>query len=119
MTLSWRAGRPIDTPSASTYADGIAARVSIPAAVALMAGRVDDMVLVSEEALHAAQATLTDELGVTVEGAAGAAWAGVKAIPRPAGRRPARHHGEQYLTGTGPRGMTDHAVVIAGAVRLG
>lgn len=85
MTLSWRAGQPIDTPSATTYADGIAARVSIPAAVALMAGRVHDMVLVSEEALHAAQAILTDELGVTVEGAGGAAWAGLEAIPRPAG----------------------------------
>ena len=85
MTLSWRAGRPIDTPSAATYADGIAARVSIPAAVALMAGRVDDMVLVSEEALHAAQAILTDELGVTVGGRRRGRWAGLEAIPRPDG----------------------------------
>ena len=85
MTLSWRAGRPIDTPSAATYADGIASRVAIPAAVALMAGRVDDMVLVSEERLRAAQAILTDELGITVEGAAAAAWAGLEAIPRPDG----------------------------------
>jgi threonine dehydratase len=85
MTLSWRAGRPIDTPSAGTYADGIASRVAIPAAVALMAGRVDDMVLVSEEALHAAQDMLTDELGVTVEGAAAASWAGLEAIARPPG----------------------------------
>ena len=68
MTLSWRAGRAIDTPSAATYADGIASRVAIPAAVALMAGRVDDMVLVSDDALHAAQAVLTEELGITVEG---------------------------------------------------
>jgi threonine dehydratase len=85
MTLSWRAGRPIDTPSASTYADGIASRVAIPAAVTLMAGRVDDMVLVSEDALHAGQALLTEELGVTVEGAAAATWAGLQAIPRPDG----------------------------------
>lgn len=85
MTLSWRAGRPIDTPSAATYADGIASRIAIPAAVALMAGRVDDMVLVSEDALHDAQVLLTEELGVTVEGAAAATWAGLEAIPRPAG----------------------------------
>ena len=85
MTLSWRAGRPIDTPSASTYADGIASRVAIPAAVTLMAGRVDDMVLVSEDALHAGQALLTEELGVTVEGAAAATWAGLQAIRRPEG----------------------------------
>jgi threonine dehydratase len=85
MTLSWRAGRPIDTPTVDTYADGIAARVAIPEAVAAMAGRVDDMVLVGEEALHAAQAELTAELGVTVEGAAAASWAGLLAGPRPAG----------------------------------
>src|SRR3954452_16656998 len=43
MTLSWRAGRPVDTDTVDTFADGIAARVSIPIAVELMAGRVDDM----------------------------------------------------------------------------
>jgi threonine dehydratase len=85
MTLSWRAGRPIDTPSVTTYADGIAARVSIPAAVAAMAGRVDEMRVVGEEALHAAQAELTDELGITVEGAAAASWAGLLAGPPPDG----------------------------------
>lgn len=85
MTLSFRAGRPIDTPSAATYADGIASRIAIPSAVELMADRVDDMVLVTEEALRAGQALLTEELGITVEGAAAAAWAGLEAIPRPAG----------------------------------
>lgn len=85
MTLSWRANRPIDTPSAATYADGIATRIAIPAAVALMPGRVDDMLLASEEQLHAAQAVLTDELGVTVEGAAAAAMAGLDQIARPDG----------------------------------
>ncbi len=85
MTLSWQAGRPIDTETVTTYADGIAARVSIPAAVEAMAGRVDEMRLVDEDALHAAQAELTDALGVTVEGAAAASWAGLLAGPRPAG----------------------------------
>jgi threonine dehydratase len=85
MTLSWRAGRAIDTETVDTYADGIAARVSIPEAVALLAGRVDDMRLVDESALHAAQAELDVELGLTVEGAAAASWAGVLAGPRPDG----------------------------------
>lgn len=85
MTLSWRAGRPIDTVSAATYADGIASRVAIPRAVELMAGRVDDMLLVGDEVLHAAQADLTKELGITVEGAAAASWAGLLAGPRPDG----------------------------------
>ena len=85
MTLSWRAGHPIDTPSAATFADGIASRISLPAAVELMPGRVHDMVLCSEEALHAAQDVLTEELGVSAEGAAGASWAGLVAGPRPDG----------------------------------
>ena len=88
MTLSWRAGRPIDTDSAATYADGIASRVAIPNAVELMRGRVDDMVTVSEAALRDAQAELTDELGITVEGAAAASWAGLLAGERQAGERP-------------------------------
>ena len=86
MTLSLRAGRPIDTAAAATYADGIAARVAIPRAVELMPGRVDEMRLVSEAALHEAQAELTAELGITVEGAAAASWAGLLAGERPAGR---------------------------------
>ena len=85
MTLSWRAGRPIDTEAASTYADGIASRVAIPLAVELMAGRVDDMVTVSEDELRSAQDELTAALGITVEGAAAASWAGLLAGPRPDG----------------------------------
>lgn len=85
MTLSWRAGRPIDTASVDTFADGIASRVAIPNAVGWMAGRVDEMVLVSEAALHAAQGELTDELGITVEGAAAASWAALLAGSRPDG----------------------------------
>jgi threonine dehydratase len=85
MTLSWHGGHPIDTEAAATYADGIASRIAIPRAVALMAGRVDDMLLVSDDDLRAAQAELTTELGITVEGAAAAAWAGLLAGPRPDG----------------------------------
>jgi threonine dehydratase len=85
MALSWKAGRPIDTDVAATYADGIAARVAIPRAVELMAGRVDDMRLVSEAELRAAQAELTTALGITVEGAAAASWAGLLTGELPSG----------------------------------
>ena len=85
MTRSWHAGRPIDTATADTYADGIASRVAIPRAVELMAGRVDAMVTVGEEDLHAAQALLTAELGITAEGATAASWAGLLVGPRPDG----------------------------------
>jgi threonine dehydratase len=77
MARSFAAGRPIDTDAADTYADGIATRVSIPRAVTLMTGRVDEMRTVSEAALHDSQTLLTDELGITVEGAAAATWAGL------------------------------------------
>ena len=85
MASSWRAGRPIDTPSVATYADGIASRIAIPIAVELLAGRVDEMRTVSDTALRSAQAELTEALGITVEGAAAASWAGLLAGPRPNG----------------------------------
>jgi hypothetical protein len=40
---------------------------------------------VSEDALHDAQDELTKALGITVEGAAAASWAGLLAVPPPVG----------------------------------
>ena len=82
MVESWLAGRVIETAEASTYAEGIACRVPVPEALDMMVGRVDDVLLVTEEELRAAQATLTAATGITVEGAAGASWAGLLADPR-------------------------------------
>ena len=59
--------------------------MAIPRAVELMRGRVDEMLTVSEEDLRAAQLTLTEELGILVEGAAAASWAGLLARPLPSG----------------------------------
>jgi threonine dehydratase len=81
MTRSFAARRPIDTERADTYADGIASRIAVPRAVELMFGRVDAMLTVSEAALQEAQRELTDALGITVEGAAAASWAGLLAAP--------------------------------------
>jgi threonine dehydratase len=81
MTRSFAAGHPIDGDHVDTYADGIASRIAIPKAVELMFGRVDGMHTVSEDALHEAQAELTEALGITVEGAAGASWAGLLQSP--------------------------------------
>jgi threonine dehydratase len=83
MTLSWREGRPIETETADTFADGIATRVPVPEALEMMRGRVDDMVLVPEADIRDAQAVLTTALGITVEGAAAASWAAVLADPAP------------------------------------
>lgn len=81
MERSWRAGRPIATATADSYADGIACRVPVPEALDDMAGVVDDFVLISEADLHAAEAELSAELGVTVEGSGAASWAGALAAP--------------------------------------
>jgi threonine dehydratase len=81
MALSWREGRVIETPEAATYAEGIACRVPVPEALEDMARVVDDILLVSEAALHAAEDELRAELGVKVEGAAAASWAGALASP--------------------------------------
>jgi threonine dehydratase len=75
MTLSWRAGKPVETQEVTTSAEGLATRVPVPEAVEAMQGLVDDMHLVSEDAIRQAQQELTAELGVVVEGAGAAAWA--------------------------------------------
>ncbi len=85
MTRSWRAGRAIDTQTAASVADGIATRISLPLAVALMAGRVHDMRLVTEGQLLVAQQELIEALGITVETSASVGWAALTAAPRPVG----------------------------------
>lgn len=82
MTLSWRARRPIETPRADTIADGIAARVPVPEALALMIEVVDEMLLVDEEQIIAATEALSAALPSTIEPAAGAAWAAAEAAER-------------------------------------
>ncbi|HEV8252843.1 MAG TPA: pyridoxal-phosphate dependent enzyme [Candidatus Limnocylindria bacterium] len=79
MTLSWRERRPIETPTADTVADGIAARVPVPEALALMLEVVDEMLLVDEDQIVAATNQLSGALPSTIEPAAGAAWAAVRA----------------------------------------
>jgi len=75
MTLSWRERRAIETPTADTVADGIAARVPVPEALELMLRHVDDMVLVSEAEILDAQRELALALPFTIETAAAAGWA--------------------------------------------
>jgi threonine dehydratase len=74
MALSWRAHRPVDAPSDS-IADGIAVRVPVPVAVETMLTTVDDVVLVSDDAMREWMRHLFSEVGLVVEpsGAAGLA----------------------------------------------
>jgi threonine dehydratase len=74
MALSWRAHKPVAAPSTS-IADGIAVRVPVPEAVGIMAGIVDDVMLVSDDEMLAAMRLLISRAGLVVEpsGAAGIA----------------------------------------------
>lgn len=81
MTLSWKARRLIATDRADTIADGIAARVPVPEALALMIAGVDEMRLVEEEAIVDATRTMAASLTLTVEPSAGAAWAAARQQP--------------------------------------
>ena len=84
MTYSWRARRPVDTPTVDTIADGIAARVPVPAALELMLEVVDDMLLVDDASIVDATARLTEALPLAIEPSAGAGWAAARQQP-PAG----------------------------------
>ncbi len=75
MALSFRAGEPVDTPECNSFAGGMAVRVAIPEAVEVMLEVVDDMVLVSEQALKRAVGGFYKATGHLVEGAGAAALA--------------------------------------------
>ncbi len=93
MTLSWAAGRAIETQRADTVADGIAARVPIPEALDLMQAVVDEMLLVEEEAILAATTELSETLPFSIEPATGVGWAAL--------RQAAPHQGPAALVLTG------------------
>jgi threonine dehydratase len=77
MEASWRAGKFIERPSADTIADGIAVRTPVPEALEDMKGLIDDIVLVSEEALVRAMKMTFDRAGLVIEPAG---IAGVAAV---------------------------------------
>lgn len=88
MERSWRAGRPVETLSAETIADGIAVRVPIPEAVSDMQALVDDVVLVPDALTVEAMRRLFAHLGLVVEPAGAVGVAALLAAPsRYAGRR--------------------------------
>ena len=87
MAASWRAGRVVKRAACRTIADGIAVRSPVPQAVQDMQGTVDDVLLVSDDAIRRAMRLLFDHAGLVVE-PAGAA--GVAAVLAHAALRPQR-----------------------------
>ena len=54
VTLSWREGRPVETGTPTTFAEGMATRVSAEMTLAIMRRLVHEMILVSDAALRKA-----------------------------------------------------------------
>ena len=54
VTLSWRAGRPVETDTPRTFAEGMATRVPADMTLTMMRQLVHDMVTVDDDALREA-----------------------------------------------------------------
>jgi len=67
MAASWRLGRKLNRDSAHTIADGIAVRRPVDEALADMQGTVDDVLLVSEDAIERAMRLVFTTAGLVVE----------------------------------------------------
>ena len=74
MALSFEAGAPVACEEMATFADGLAVRVAIPAAVELVNEVTDRMLRVSERQMAAAVGDYA-RVGLRAEGAAAAALA--------------------------------------------
>ena len=78
MALSFAAGGPVECDRMATFADGLAVRVAIPEAVALVNGLAGRMLVVSERQIAEAIGAFADA-GIRAEGAAAA---GLAALPQ-------------------------------------
>lgn len=67
MTLSWRAGKVIETETADTIADGVAGRCPIPAVLDDLLEVADDTVLVNETSIVRGMRLLYEHCGLVVE----------------------------------------------------
>src|SRR5262249_32812956 len=84
MALSYEARRTVPSDRMATFADGLAVRVAIPAAVEIVNSVVDRFVLVSEREIARAVAAYA-ESGIRAEGAAAAALAALWKAPPSSG----------------------------------
>lgn len=75
VTLSWRAGKPIETDTPRTFAEGMATRASAEMTLEIMRRLVDDIVLVSDDELRDAIRLLLRVTHNLAEGAGAASTA--------------------------------------------
>ena len=86
---SFEAGRPLETPSAITFADGIAVRVPVPAALEAIRAGCERMVRVSDDEVKAAVRHFYTDTHNLIEGAGAAPLAALLKNPARNGRRAA------------------------------
>lgn len=67
MAASWQQGRMVQRDTTHTMADGIAVRLPVPEALGDMRGTVDDVLLVSEQAIERAMRLIFTEAGLLAE----------------------------------------------------
>jgi threonine dehydratase len=75
VTLSWREGRPVETGTPGTFAEGMATRMPAELTLAIMRRHVADIVLVPDEALREAIRLLLRVTHNLAEGAGAASTA--------------------------------------------
>jgi threonine dehydratase len=75
VTLSWRQGKAVQTPSIDTFAEGMATRMPAALTMEIMRKHVHDMLLVSEDELRRAIVLLLKTTHNLAEGAGAAATA--------------------------------------------
>ena len=80
MADSWKAGHAVPSERSATFADGLAVRVAIPYAVAVLKDVATHMVRVDEVEIARATAAF-DAAGIRAEGAAAAALAALPQLP--------------------------------------
>jgi threonine dehydratase len=85
--LSFAAGRPIETPSAITFADGVAVRVPVPEALEAIVDGADRIVQVSDDEVKAAVRYLYRDTHNLAEGAGAAPLAALLKDPGRRGKR--------------------------------
>lgn len=73
--LSWKNGKPIETESAKTFAEGLATRVPFSTTFDILTRMIDDIVLVSEDELKKAIVMLLETTHQVAEGAGAASTA--------------------------------------------
>jgi len=84
---SWEAGKPVETASANTFADGMAVRVPVPAALEVILAGAERIVRVSDEEVKAAVRHFYGDTHNLIEGAGAAPLAALLKDPARKGER--------------------------------